>query len=227
MTTSVNPYDFLNGTSSAASQSSASKSTQSNQQLGQNEFLKLMIAQLKNQDPMKPTDPNQFLSQLAQFSQVTGIQNMQTSMEDLATSLRSSQVLNGTSLVGHDVLAPATKQTIESGQTVSGAVEAPEGTSQLLVTVKDGSGALVRSFTTSASSGLNDFSWDGLDNAGNAVPAGQYSFEVNANVAGKAEALDPLLTSRVASVTIDSKNGSLTLNTSTGAVSITDVRRVL
>jgi flagellar basal-body rod modification protein FlgD len=221
MTTSVDPYAFLNGTKSTT------QDAKSNQQLGQNEFLKLMLAQLKNQDPMKPTDPTQFLSQLAQFSQVTGIQNMQTSMEDLAGSLRSTQLLNGTSLVGHDVLAPATTDTIESGQSVKGAVEAPDGTSQILVTVKDGAGALVRSFTTIASSGLNDFTWDGLDNTGTAVPAGQYKFEVTADVAGKAEALDPLLTSRVASVTIDPKNGSLTLNTSAGAVPLKEVRRVL
>src|SRR6185312_4246150 len=134
MTTAVNPYDFLNG---AAATTQDSKS---NQQLGQNQFLTLMLAQLKNQDPMKPTDPTQFLSQLAQFSTVTGIQNMQTSMDDLASSLRSTQVLNGASLVGHDVLAPATKDTIEAGQSVKGAVEAPDGTSEILVVVKDGSG---------------------------------------------------------------------------------------
>jgi flagellar basal-body rod modification protein FlgD len=85
----------------------------------------------------------------------------------------------------------------------------------------------VRSFTTVAGSGMNEFNWDGKDNVGNPVPAGQYSFEVHANVAGKAEALDPLLSSTVASVTIDPKNGSLTLNTNTGAVPLTDVRRVL
>jgi flagellar basal-body rod modification protein FlgD len=186
-----------------------------------------MLAQLKNQDPMKPTDPTQFLSQLAQFSTVTGIQNMQTSMQDLASSLRSTQVLNGSSLVGHDVLAPAKTDTIEAGQSVKGAAEAPDGTSEMLVTIKDGTGALVRAFTTPAGSGMNEFNWDGKDNLGNPVAAGQYSFEVNANVAGNAEALDPLLSSKVASVTIDPKNGSLTLNTSTGAVPLTDVRRVL
>jgi flagellar basal-body rod modification protein FlgD len=229
MSTPVNPYDYLNGSHSAAAQSTAAaqQKAQANQQLGQNEFLKLMLAQLKNQDPMKPTDPTQFLSQLAQFSTVTGIQNMQTSMEDLASSLRSTQVLNGASLVGHNVLAPATTDTIEAGQSVKGAVDAPKGTSQILVTIKDGSGALVRSFTTSAAAGMNEFNWDGKDNKGNAVPAGQYTFEVHANVAGQAEALDPLLSSKVASVTIDPKNGSLTLNTSTGAVPLTDVRRVL
>lgn len=229
MTTPVNSYDYLNGSNSAAAQTAAAKdkSTKEATTLGQNEFLKLMIAQMKNQDPTKPTDPNQFITQLAQFSQVTGIQNMQATMEDLATSLRSTQVLNGTSLVGHDVLAPATTDTIEAGQAVKGAVDAPEGTSQLLVQVKDGSGAIVRSFTTPAAAGLNDFTWDGKDGAGAAVPAGQYKFEITANVAGKAEALDPLLSSKVASVTIDPKNGSLTLNTSTGAVLLTDVRRVL
>jgi flagellar basal-body rod modification protein FlgD len=228
MTVSVNPYDYLNGSSSAAAQAAAAANdTKSNQQLGQNEFLKLMLAQLKNQDPMKPTDPTQFLSQLAEFSTVTGIQNMQTSMSDLASSLRSTQVLNGASLVGHDVLAPAKKDTIAAGQSVKGAVEAPDGTSQILVQIKDSSGALVRGFTTNASAGMNEFNWDGTDNKGNPVPAGEYTFEVNANVAGKAEALDPLLSSKVASVTIDPKNGSLTLNTSTGAVPLTDVRRVL
>jgi flagellar basal-body rod modification protein FlgD len=222
MTTPVNPYDFLNGAAAASAQG-----TKSSQELGQNEFLKLMIAQMRNQDPMKPTDPNQFLSQLAQFSQVTGIQNMQTSISDLATSLRSTQVLNGTSLVGHDVLAPAARETVEAGQSVKGAVDAPEGATQLVVRVKDGSGALVRTFSLNAGSGLTDFTWDGRDNAGTAVPAGQYSFEVDATVTGKPQAVDPLLFSRVSSVTIDPKSGSLTLNTSTGTVPITDVRRVL
>src|SRR4029450_3877723 len=105
----VDPYGFLNGTK-------GQQDAKSNQQLGQNEFLKLMLAQMKNQDPMKPQDPSTFLTQLAQFTQVTGIQNMQTSMADLASSMRSTQVLSGTSLVGHDVLAPATKDTIAAGE---------------------------------------------------------------------------------------------------------------
>jgi flagellar basal-body rod modification protein FlgD len=217
----VDPYAILNGTKGQT------QDAKSNQQLGQNEFLKLMLAQMKNQDPMKPTDPTTFLSQLAQFTQVTGIQNMQTSMADLASSLRSTQVLSGTSLVGHDVLAPATKDTIAAGEVVHGAVDAPDGASTLQITVKDSSGALVRSFTVPATSGLNEFTWDGLNGAGTPAPAGEYTFGVSASVAGKAQALDPLLSSKVASVTIDPKTGSLTLNTSTGAVAIGDVRRVL
>jgi flagellar basal-body rod modification protein FlgD len=220
--TTVDPYAFLNGAAKAAAQDA-----KSNQQLGQNEFLKLMLAQLKNQDPMKPTDPTQFLSQLAQFSQVTGIQQMQTSMADLAASLRSTQVLHGASLVGRDVLAPSTSETIAAGETAHGAADTPEGASALQITVKDSSGALVRTFSVPASSGLTEFTWDGRDNAGQAAPAGEYSFDVMTSVGGQPQALEPLLASRVASVTIDSKNGSLTLNTSAGAVPISAVRRVL
>ena len=219
--TTVNPYDFLNGAANTT------QDAKSNQQLGQNQFLTLMLAQLKNQDPMKPQDPTQFLSQLAQFSTVTGIQNMQTSVETLAQSLRSTQVLNGTSLVGRDILAPATKNTVEAGGTVKGAIEVPKGAAAVTVSVKDGSGALVKRFSMTPAEGLQEFTWDGLDNAGNAVPAGQYTFEAIANVGGQNTALDPLLFSKVASVTIDPKNGSLTLNTSTGATAIADVRRVL
>jgi len=221
MTTAVNPYDFLNG---AAATTQDSKS---NQQLGQNQFLTLMLAQLKNQDPMKPQDPTQFLSQLAQFSTVTGIQNMQTSVETLAQSLRSTQVLNGTSLVGRDILAPAKADTIESGASVKGAIDVPQGASAVVVSVKDGSGALVKRFSMTPAEGLQEFTWDGFDNSGNAVPAGQYQFEAIASVGGENTALDPLILSKVASVTIDPKNGTLTLNSSTGATPITDVRRVL
>lgn len=217
---STDPYAFLNGTKTT-------KETKSNQELGQNEFLTLMMAQMKNQDPTKPTDTSQFLSQLAQFSTVTSVQNMETSIKDLTSSLRSTQVLSGTSLVGHSILAPGTTQTIDAGASVQGSVDIPSGSSKTQVAVYDSAGVLVRQFDISNAQGLNDFTWDGKDNTGTAVPAGTYKFEVNANVAGEPTALDPLLFSKVESVTIDSKNGSLTLNTSAGAVDIGDVHRVL
>lgn len=219
-TNNVDPYAHLYPNRTTA--------TEKNDELGQNAFLKLMIAQLRNQDPMKPQDPTQFMSQLAQFSQVTSTQNMEKSIEGLADSLRSTQVLNGTSLVGHDVLAPATKDTIESGGTVTGAVDAPKGTTALKIIVKDSAGVQVRTFDVEdPTQGLNNFTWDGRTNTGVAVPAGTYTFEAVAAVNGQPESLDPMIVSRVGSVTINPSNGSLTLNTSTGAISLHDVRRVL
>ena len=221
-TSTVDPYAVING-----NKANPTPSTK-NDELGQNAFLKLMIAQLKNQDPMKPQDPSQFMSQLAQFSQVTSTQNMEKSIEGLAASLRSTQVLNGTSLVGHDILSPAAKSTIEAGGTVTGAIDAPKGITAAKVIVKDSAGTQVRTFDIpNPVEGLNNFTWDGRNNTGVAVPAGQYTFEVVASAGAETGSLDPMLVSRVSSVTIDPSSGSLTLNTSAGAVALNDVRRVL
>jgi flagellar basal-body rod modification protein FlgD len=218
----TDPYAFINGNKPST------QATNSNDELGQNAFLKLMIAQLKNQDPMKPQDPAQFMSQLAQFSQVTSTQNMEKTIQGLADSLRSTQVLNGTSLVGHDVLTLASHDTLEAGGTVDGAVDVPDATTAVKIVVKDSSGAQVRTFSIdNPTEGINDFTWDGKTSTGVEAPAGKYSFEAVASVAGENTSLDTMLVSRVASVTIDPSSGSLTLNTSTGSVALADVRRVL
>jgi flagellar basal-body rod modification protein FlgD len=217
----TDPYAFING-------NKTTQQTNNNGQLDQNAFLKLMIAQLKNQDPTKPQDPSEFMSQLAQFSQVTSTQNMETSIQSLTDSMRSTQLLNGTSLVGHDILATADTDTIESGGTVTGAIDAPKGTTGVKIVVKDAAGAEVRSFDMKdVVQGLNTFTWDGKTNTGVAAPAGQYKFSTVATVNGETGALDPLLMSKVSSVTIDPSTSALTLNTTAGAVALADVRRVL
>jgi flagellar basal-body rod modification protein FlgD len=189
--------------------------------------MQLMMAQLKNQDPFKPTDPAQFLGQLAQFSTVTGIQNMQTSVTELAGSLRSTQVLNGASLVGREILAPSTTATLAAGATLSGAAAIPEGVVGTQVTIRDSAGQLVRRFDIDAAElGLTEFTWDGRDAAGNPVAAGDYEIEVTGISGGETYSFDPLLTSRVASVTIDPSRGDLVLNTDIGPVAIGDVARV-
>src|SRR5215510_14000470 len=88
--------------------------------LGIDQFLTLMTTQLKNQDPLKPLEGTEFVAQLAQFGSVSGIQSMQKSIESLASSLRSTQVMNGTTLVGHDVLAQADSFSFTQGVGVSG-----------------------------------------------------------------------------------------------------------
>lgn len=218
----TDPYAFINGNKTSTQQ------TNNNGQLDQNAFLKLMIAQLKNQDPTKPQDPSEFMSQLAQFSQVTSTQNMQQSIQTLTDSMRSTQVLNGTNLVGHDVLAPATTDTVDSGGSVSGAVDVPKGTTGVKIVIKDAAGTEVRAFDlASPVEGLNNFTWDGKTNTGVAAPTGQYTFSAVAAVSGQNTSLDPLLVSKVGSVTIDPSSSALTLNTTTGAVALADVRRVL
>lgn len=196
--------------------------------LGIEDFLALMTAQLKNQDPMKPMDGTEFVGQLAQFGSVSGIQEMQSSIETLAASLRSTQVLNGTTMVGHDVLAVADEFTFSQGVPVSGEIEVPAGANGLQIRITDSSGQVVRTMTATPTTGTNSFTWDGKNDDGTLAASGRYEIEAVANVDSTSESLNVLLSGRVSSVTIDGSGTELTLNTSSlGALSMSDVRRVM
>jgi flagellar basal-body rod modification protein FlgD len=195
--------------------------------LGQDAFLKLMITQLKNQDPLKPMDPSEFLGQLAQFGTVTGIQSMQDSLTTLSDSLRSSAVLGGTSLVGHDVLATADTMALGETGSITGSVAIPENASAATLLVTDASGQLVRRIPLSTQEGDVSFKWDGLNDGGQRAAAGNYQLSAIANVGGAAEELETQLIGRVGSVTIDPNNHSLTLNTDLGPIPLAQVRRVM
>jgi flagellar basal-body rod modification protein FlgD len=217
----VDPYASL------ASQTNTSSATKSKDHLDQSSFLRLMIAQFRNQDPTKPQDPAQFMGQLAQFSTVSGIQDMQTSLATLSDSLRSSNVLSGAVLVGREILAPSESISRVAGETSSGVIEVPDGVTTIDVAIKDHAGALVRRMTVPANGSLTSFSWDGATDRGEIAPAGTYSIEATTRVGGGNESLPVLFNTRVDSVTVDPKTSGLVLNTrGLGAVSITNVRRV-
>ena len=218
--------DIINGTGAAGSASQGS-GVKKKDQLGQAEFLELMIAQLKNQDPFKAMDPSQFLGQLAQFGTVSGIAEIKEAFGTLSESMRSSQVLDGATMVGREVLVPSDEVMLQAEGSVKGAIDVPTGTNALQVNIRDANGALVRSMTLPTTSGLQEFSWDGVADNGTRAPAGEYTFEAVANVAGRSGSLEMLMAGRVNSVTIDAATG-LTLNTSNlGSRSLSDVRRVM
>jgi flagellar basal-body rod modification protein FlgD len=217
--------------SALAAQSSSVTASKPRNQLDQNSFLQLMIAQFRNQDPTKPKDPSEFLSQLAQFSTVSGIQEMQSSLSTLSESLRSSQALDGAGLVGRQVLAPTDSVRYSGSGMVTGALDVPDGAMSIEFNVKDAAGQLIRRVTLPAASvagGTMEFAWDGLSERGTPVAAGQYRLSAIANVGGKGESLPVLLASRVDSVTIDPTSHQLTLNTATlGSIALSNVRRMM
>src|SRR5579872_6199308 len=118
--TMVNP----SGTSGSGSSSS---STSGIGGLTINDFLTLMTAQLQNQDPLNPTDSNQFLNQLSELSTVEGISQLNGTLSSLSSSMLSSQALSSAALVGHNILAPASTASYASGSTLAGAVQLPSG----------------------------------------------------------------------------------------------------
>src|ERR1700761_2117503 len=147
-TTSVN-------NNSANVPSAGLSSTPANEQISQTDFLKIITAQLTDQNPLSPTDPTQFVTQLEGMSQVSAMQSMQSSMQ-------ASSIMSGTSLIGRSVLAPGTQATLATGGSIGGAVTAPAGATNLSVSVQDSTGATVDTFSvTPATSGLTSFIWKG------------------------------------------------------------------
>ena len=198
-------------------------------ELGQEQFFELMVAQLQNQDPLKPLESNEFLSQVAQFSTVSGIGEMQQSIASLASSLQSGQALQASVLVGSDVLVPGTTATLETGGALKGSVEMTASSSLVRLDIVDAAGQTVRQLDLGPqSAGQVRFSWDGLKGDGSTAVPGVYQVRASALVDGSNQAMGTLIQQRVESVTLDSSPSGLTLNLKDlGPVSMADVREVL
>ena len=211
----------------AQAQAAAEAQQKKDQTLGIDSFLTLMTAQLKNQDPLKPLEGTEFISQLATFGTVSGVQSMQTSLETLAASLRSTQTLNGSTMIGRDILASADSFDHTQGGTVSGQIDVPAGTTSLQLRITDSAGAVVREIQLETAEGTQNFTWDGLRNDGTQAESDTYDIEAVASVQGETGSLEVLMAGRVSSVSLDATGTNLSLNTSTlGPISMADVRRV-
>ncbi len=148
-------------------------------------FLKLLVTQLRNQDPMNPMENAELTTQLAQMSTVEGIASLNQSMTGLVDMFRSSQVLQGASLVGRQVMAEGNLLSLGAAGAVGG-VDLAGRADSVRVNVLDASGASVRSFDLGAQeAGLARFVWDGRDQFGNVLAQGDYSFRAEASAAGK------------------------------------------
>jgi flagellar basal-body rod modification protein FlgD len=198
-------------------------------ELGQQEFFELMVAQLKHQDPLKPLESNEFLGQVAQFTTVRGIQDMQKSFADLATSLGSSQALQASTLVGREVLVPSGQGYLGEQGMLEGVATLPESTRGLGLTVYGPNGQVVRQMSLGPqAAGEVPFQWDGLTDAGQRVAPGVYSVAAMVDVDGKKLAVETALAARVESVTLGRGGASMQLNlTGLGAVGLASVREIL
>jgi flagellar basal-body rod modification protein FlgD len=233
-TTGTNGTSSSTGTGSTTgttgnSSSTGSGSTANGVTLGGTDFLTLMLAQLKNQDPTSPVDSNEFLSQLASLSEVQGINQLNTSFSTLSNSMVSSQALQASSLLGHKVLAASSTGTLSAaGAALSGAVSVPQTTSQVTLNISNSAGVLVKSINLGAqSAGLADFTWNGLASDGTTAPAGSYT--LSAQVAGVASgtAVTTLVSGTVDSVTMGAGTAGLTLNVDgLGSVPFSSVQQI-
>jgi flagellar basal-body rod modification protein FlgD len=227
-TTFPNPNYVAGSTAGSSSAASGAGSTAGSTTLGGTNFLTLMLAQLKNQDPTSPVDSNQFLNQLASLSTVQGITQLNSSFSTLSNSLVSNQALQASSLLGHQALVGSKTANLAANGTVTGAISVPQTTSQAVLNISDSSGALVRQINLGAqATGLANFSWDGKQADGSQAPAGQYTLSAQVAGASSGTALSTYVNGTVQSVTMGAGQTGLTLNVSgLGSVPFASVQQI-
>ena len=190
-------------------------------------FLKLLVTQLNNQDPLNPLDNAQLTSQLAQMSTVSGIEKLNTAFQSLLAQSGSSQVLQSASLIGRDVLVPGSELAFKKGSDASFAVEMPQGADSVKVTVTNAAGDTVRSFDLGAlPQGVKTLSWNGLNDTGVPVVDGLYTVNVLATSGDAKVAASALTYSKVTSVSQGTSGVALDLASGRKAA-MADVRLIL
>lgn len=196
-------------------------------ELGKDAFMELMIAQLKNQNPLDPQDNGDFISQLAQFSSLEEMQNLSGTVEDVAGQFRSSQALQASAMVGKTVLAPSNVGILGNDGEITGTIEVPASTGGLRLSVMNQSGELVRQIDMGSSqAGVTSFRWDGQDGNGNPLPPGPYQIVAQGSYPSGPEQLGTMVSANVDSVSLG-KGGSITLNLAgMGSIALSDVKQI-
>lgn len=196
--------------------------------LGQEDFLDLMVTQLRNQDPLKPMESGEFLGQLAQFGTVSGIDSLEAAFKELSTSLTSNQALQAASIVGRKVLVAANQGPLSDGGTLTGAVELASDADQVSVGVYDSAGQMVRTLELGEQSqGFAYFNWDGLTTDGQPAPAGAYELRAEVRSGSSVEAGDVLIEAQVETVGLGRVGEPLTVKvTGLGSLDFSSIRQI-
>ena len=191
----------------------------------QDYFLKLLVAQMNNQDPLNPMDSAQMTSQLAQLNTVQGINKLSTQLDTLLGDVTSAQSLQASSLVNHGVLVPGTSLALADGQAVGG-VNLAGDVDSLTIKIKNASGTVIRTKELNKQdAGIVNFVWDGETDSGAAAAAGAYTFTAEATLAKTKVVADTLSFGSVSSVTPGS-NGASVFVSGVGNVAMSQVKQI-
>ena len=176
----------IQSVSSAPTQTTAGQAL-SKQTVTQDDFLRLLIAQLQNQDPLQPMDNQQFAVQLATFNSLEQLIGINGKLGSLQTSQGAMNQFSAASLIGKQIASNGNTLSLQTGNPAPISYQLGANAAKVVVNIQDSSGALVRQIMVGAqSAGNQSVLWDGKDASGNAAPAGLYTFEVNAfDITGK------------------------------------------
>lgn len=212
-------FASLNASGSSASKTSTAGATQ-------DRFLKLLVTQMKNQDPLNPMDNAQVTSQMAQLSTVTGIDKLNATLQALSDSMMSNQSLQAASMIGHGVLVAGQGIDLSKGSGYGG-IELTQSADQVDVSIYNQAGALVRNIQLGAQPvGLANWQWDGRNDAGVNMADGSYTFTVNAVQAGAPVAATALQFGMVNSVMQGKQGVTLSVGQLSG-IAMSQVKQIL
>ena len=192
----------------------------------QDRFLKLLVTQMKNQDPLNPLDNAQVTSQMAQLSTVSGINKLNTSIESLSGMFQSNQLLQASGMIGRGVLAEGSDLLLAGARAIGG-VELPQAADKVIVTIADSAGNVMQTVDLGPQdAGVVSFQWDGATDSGGKATDGAYQFSVKAVLGDKATEAQALALGIVGSVSVDSQG--ITLNADgLGAVALSKIKQIL
>ena len=199
-------------TSDVTVASSPASSAAADATITSDRFLKLLVAQMKNQDPLNPMDNAQVTSQMAQINTVTGIDKLNSTVAGLSAQFMQMQAMQGASLVGHDVIVPGSKLDIDATTAVGqGGFEIQTPADAVKVEILAPSGAVLQTLNLGAQgAGMHSFDWP----AGTATDTSGLTFRVSATTGGVAIASTALMRDRVDAVTTNGNSFNLELEKS-------------
>jgi flagellar basal-body rod modification protein FlgD len=217
-TVSTSLLSAVNGTGGSGSASTTQDT--------QDQFLKLLVTQMKNQDPLNPMDNAQVTSQMAQLSTVTGIEKLNTTLQTMSAAFSASQSLQASGMIGRSVLAPGSSLVLSSGGTASGGFALEQPVDGVTVTIKNSAGAVVHTASMGAQNAGNVlFQWDGATDSGGTAAPGTYTFEVAATQGGQKVSAQTLSLGSVYAVTLGSQGTTLDADV-LGSVDVNKVKQI-
>jgi flagellar basal-body rod modification protein FlgD len=196
-------------------------------ELGQEDFFKLMTAQLQAQDPTAPQDGSEMVAQMSQFSMVTGIDKLNDTMGGLAPLLTGGQSMQAANLVGRSILTESGTGFLPASGDYQGVVDLSSSAVNVQVEISDSVGQLVKKLPLGIlPGGQNGFTWNGLDESGQRVPPGNYQMQTTAQVDGQTVSVPTLTAAKVDSVSIGTGNNVLLNVNGVGSIPFSQVTQI-
>ena len=212
--------------SSLNAKSNLAGKTETNNADTEDRFLKLLVTQMKNQDPLNPMDNAQVTSQLAQLSTVTGIDKLNATLQALSDNMSIGQSLSATSMIGRGVLIPGSSITLNDGKAIGG-IELTQPADSLKVLIQDAAGNTVSSLQMGPQkAGVIPLAWDGQTDEGTPAVDGTYKFSVEAKLDSNQIDATALTFGMVNAVTPGVNGATLDVGKA-GSVSMSAVKQII